>query len=166
MDRVERLAALEAERQEVIVELAREVADMSPEAREVWTRELEAAGVPPEEAERYVQGLQQLGLDARARVAEPQQEQDEPERLVAEGEEVERGEAEIERAERERLIQEEIEREPLPKLEQGRDLQAEDELDLERQQEVEADRMREVEHRDEVSHEDLECELEGPELSP
>ena len=40
-----------------------------------------------------------------------------------------------------------------------------DELDLERQQELEADRMREVQHRDEVSREDLEYELVGPELS-
>jgi hypothetical protein len=72
---------------------------------------------------------------------------------------------EISREEYERLIQEEIEREPLPELEQGRDLQAEDELDLERQRELEADRMREVQHRDEVSREELERELEGPELS-
>jgi colicin import membrane protein len=160
MDSVERLAELEAERQEVVGELAREVADMSPEARERWTRELEAAGLAPAEAEQYVQGLQQLGLDAQAREAELEQE-----RFVAEREEVERGEAEIERAERELLIQDAIEREPLPELEQGRDLHAEDELDLERQQELEADRMREVQHRDEVSREDLECELEGPELS-
>ncbi|HEY0410208.1 MAG TPA: hypothetical protein VGE42_08060, partial [Candidatus Dormibacteraeota bacterium] len=100
MDSVERLAELEAEREEVIVELAREVADMSPEAREGWTRELEAAGVAPAEAEQYVQGLHQLGRDARAREAELEQE-----RFIAEREEVERGEAEIERAERERLIQ-------------------------------------------------------------
>jgi hypothetical protein len=156
----ERLVELEQERTEVVAELAREVADMSPEAREGWTHELEAAGVAAVEAEQYVRGLRQLGLDARTREAELEQE-----RFVAEREEVERGEAEIERAERERLIQEEIEREPLPELEQGRDLQAEDELDLERQQELEADRMREVQHRDEVSREDLEYELEGPELS-
>jgi hypothetical protein len=165
MDSVERLAELEAEREEVIAELAREVADMSPEAKEGWTRDVEAAGVPPADAEQYVQGLHQLGLDARARQAELGPKRDEPERFAAEREEVERGEAEIERAERERLIQEEIEREPLPELEQGRDLQVEDELDLERQQELEADRMREVQHRDEVSREDLEYELEGPELS-
>jgi hypothetical protein len=81
----ERLAELEAERQEVIGELAREVADMSPEAREGWTHELEEAGVAPVEAEQYVQGLHQLGLDARAREAELEQQHE----VEAEREEVE-----------------------------------------------------------------------------
>jgi hypothetical protein len=148
----ERLAELEQERTELVAELAREVADMSPEAREGCANELEAAGVAPAVAEQYVQGLQQLGLDARAREVELQQEHGEPKRFVAEREEVE-------------LEELEWEVEPLPELEQGRDLVAEDELDLERQRELEADRMREVEHRDEVSREDLERELEGPELS-
>jgi hypothetical protein len=86
----ERLAELEAERQEVIGELAREVADMSPEAREGWTHELEAAGVAPAEAEQYVQGLHQLGLDARAREAELEQQHEvEAEREEVELEEVE-----------------------------------------------------------------------------
>jgi hypothetical protein len=92
----ERLAELEAERQQVIGELAREVADMSPEAREGWTHELEAAGVAPAEAEQYVQGLHQLGLDARAREAElePQHEVE----AEAEGEGVGREEVELEEA--------------------------------------------------------------------
>jgi hypothetical protein len=57
----ERLVELEAEREEVIGELAREVADMSPEAREGWTHELEAAGVAAVEAEQYVRGSGSLG---------------------------------------------------------------------------------------------------------
>ena len=81
----ERLAKLEAERQEVIGELAREVADMSPEAREGWTHELQQAGVAAAEAEQYVQGLHQLGLDARAREAELEQQHE----VEAEREEVE-----------------------------------------------------------------------------
>jgi hypothetical protein len=93
----ERLAELEAERQEVIVELAREVADMSPETREgcCWTHELEAAGVAPAEAEQYVQRLQQLGLDARAHEAQVEQEREaEREGVVAGCEEVELEEVE------------------------------------------------------------------------
>jgi hypothetical protein len=116
------------------------------------------AGLPEEYVEKVAAARLELeGPEAAERIAADMEVlRHYPGEPVAEREELEQ---------LEREIQEEIEREPLPEVEQGRDLVAEDDLDLKRQQELEADRMREVEHRDEVSREDLERDLEGPELS-
>jgi hypothetical protein len=62
MDNVERLSDLEQKRQEILddlVNLRRQVAEMSPEAVERWTGHLEEAGMTHGEAQQYVRGLLQ-----------------------------------------------------------------------------------------------------------